>query len=139
MASKEALIALTTGQKIGCGVGAAAVIFVIAYFAREAWAAPPELKADAGGPYSGIANQPVTLKGSASGGTSPYSYAWDLDNDGIFETPGQKPTVTWAEEGSYTITLQVTDASGATATDSATVNITAAEEVAGRIEDLVIV
>jgi len=116
-------VGITKKQKPAIGAGSALLIAGAALAIKEAVAAPPELKANAHGPYNGVVNEPITLHGSASGGAPPYSYAWDLDNDGIFETPGQNPTHVWTEEDSYTVVLQVTDNTGAIATDSAIVNV----------------
>ena len=44
-----------------------------------------ELIADAGNGYEVIVEETIELRGTASGGTQPYIYYWDLDNDGIFE------------------------------------------------------
>lgn len=52
------------------------------------------------------------------------TYAWDLDNNGSFETPGQSVTFSAAlltAPSSATIRVQVTDDGGLTATDEATV------------------
>lgn len=88
-------------------------------------APPPSLTAEAGGPYSGAVGESITLSGSASGGTSPYTYAWDLDSDEVYDdSTAQNPSYTWDTAGSYTIGLQVTDDTSATATDTATVVVT---------------
>jgi len=83
--------------------------------------------ADAGGPYNVDEGASVTVTASGNdpeGGA--LTYAWDLDNDGIFETPGQSATFSAASldgPSSYTIAVQVTDNGGLTATDQATVNV----------------
>lgn len=89
--------------------------------------APPlTLTAEAGGPYSGAVGEEIALEGSASGGTSPYIYAWDLDNDGEFDdAEGASPSHSWDTADTYTIGLQVTDNAAATATDTATVTVIA--------------
>jgi hypothetical protein len=46
------------------------------------------LTAEAGGSYSGNVGDTIQLSGSATGGTQPYSYAWDLDNDGQYDDEG---------------------------------------------------
>lgn len=117
-------MALTTEQKVVIGLGTVAGISGILLIVKKVLGAPPELKAEANGPYSGVVGEPLTLHGSASGGTPPYTYAWDMDNDGVYETPGQNPTGTWAEAGTYTIHLKVTDDAGDEATDEASVMIT---------------
>ena len=88
--------------------------------------APPlTLTAEAGGPYSGAVGESITLSGSASGGTEPYNYAWDLDGDEVYDdSTAQNPSYTWDTAGSYTIGLQVTDNVSAIATDTATVLVT---------------
>ena len=83
--------------------------------------APPSV--DAGGPYLVPEGGSVLV---SAVGTDPdfddvLSYAWDLDNDGIFETPGQSALFSAANlfaPSSYTIRVQVTDIGGLTAVDS---------------------
>lgn len=88
---------------------------------------PAELVADAAGPYTGVEEVAVNLFGFASGGTPPYSYAWDLDDDGEYDdSEEQNPSYTWDAAGEYAIGLRVTDDNGATATDIAAVTITEA-------------
>ncbi len=72
-------------------------------------------RADAGGPYSGTEGAPVQLDGSAStdrDGTL-VAYAWDLDGDGIFDDASiVAPTWIFADNGVFTVALQVIDDSG---------------------------
>jgi hypothetical protein len=83
--------------------------------------------ANAGGPYSVNEGDSVIVMASGTdpeGG--PLTYAWDLDNNGTFETTGQ--SVTFSAAGldgpsSHAIQVQVTDNGGLTATDQATVNV----------------
>ena len=87
--------------------------------------APPTV--DAGGPYCVNEGGSVTLTatGCDPNGDS-LTYAWDLDNNGSFETPGQSVTfsaATLTAPSSYTIKVQVTDSGGLTAIDEATVNV----------------
>jgi len=84
--------------------------------------------ADAGGPYTVAEGGTVSL--SATGNDpegGPLTYAWDLDNNGSFETSGQNVTFSAAAldgPSSHTVGVQVTDDGGLTATDTATVNVT---------------
>ena len=83
--------------------------------------------ANAGGPYSVDegGSVPVNASGSDPEG-DPLTFAWDLDNDGTFETPGQ--SVTFLAAGldgpsSHTIAVQVTDDGGLSDTDQTTVEV----------------
>jgi uncharacterized protein len=84
--------------------------------------------AGAGGPYTVAEGGSVSLSASGSdpeGG--PLTYAWDLDNDGVFETAGQSATFSAAAldgPSSHAVTVQVTDDGGLTATDTTTVSVT---------------
>lgn len=86
------------------------------------------LTAKAGGPYSAQTNQSVSFNGSATGGTSPYSYSWNF-GDGTTGT-GATPAHSYTTAGTYTATLTVKDATNATANSSATVTITATPALA---------
>ncbi len=87
--------------------------------------APPTVSA--GGPYSVAEGGSVAL--SASGADpdgSALSYAWDLDNDGVFETPGQVVTFSAAAlDGPSTraVAVRATDPGGLSATDATTVGV----------------
>ncbi len=64
----------------------------------------------AGGPYSGTAGYPVQFDGTGS--TDPeagaLTYSWDF-GDGTPAGSGATPTHTYATDGSYIVTLTVTD------------------------------
>ena len=87
---------------------------------------PP--RAAANGPYTVAEGGSVPL---SAAGTDPeggsLDYAWDLDNNGTFETSGQN--VTFSAVGldgpsSHTVRVRVTDDAGLTDTQSATVDVT---------------
>ncbi|RLF51167.1 MAG: hypothetical protein DRN24_05390, partial [Thermoplasmata archaeon] len=82
------------------------------------------LYADAGGPYYGTIDEDVEITGSASGGEPPYTYYWDLDDDGEYDdATGATVSWSWDEPGDYVIWLKVIDDEDNTATDYAFVNI----------------
>lgn len=86
---------------------------------------PPTV--DAGGPY--YVNEGYSVIVSATGydpDGDALSYAWDLNNDGIFESPGKSVTFSAAAldgPAVVTISVLVTDEYGATATDIAYVYV----------------
>jgi PKD repeat protein len=74
---------------------------------------------DAGGPYSGVAGQPISFDGSGSSDDGTIvAYAWQFGDCGTGTGPG--PTHTYATPGSYTVQLCVTDDGGATSCCTAT-------------------
>lgn len=75
------------------------------------------LTVDAGGPYTGVADQPITITGSATGGSTPYTFAWSASPDAgtSFGDPAAASTSFTAPEGTYTLTLTVNDAVSDTA------------------------
>jgi len=82
--------------------------------------------ANVGGTYSGNVDGIVTFNGSSSydnDGTIS-SYSWDFGDGG--SATGQTTTHIYTSEGSYTVTLTVTDDGGDTDTASTTVEISPA-------------
>jgi hypothetical protein len=82
--------------------------------------------ADAGAPYNDInEGDNVTLDGSGS--FDPDNdislYEWDINNDGQYDAAGITTTVVFNDNGVYTISLKVTDSSGESDTDTATINV----------------
>ena len=82
--------------------------------------------AEAGGPYTVVEGTPLTLAGSGTDpnlAQDPLTFAWDLDNDGVFDDAnGPTPSFTWTEQGTYQIALKVSDGL-LSATDTATVTV----------------
>jgi glucose/arabinose dehydrogenase/PKD repeat protein len=75
-------------------------------------------------PTSGPAPLTVDFDGTASSDPDgdPITYAWDLDGDGAFDdSTSPSPAYTYAQAGTYTPTLRVTDPSGATGTAGVTI------------------
>jgi hypothetical protein len=114
-------ISLNTATNVIC----ASVTSFSPFAIFEAGNLPPAV--NAGGPYSVNEGGSVAVTASGSdpeGGT--MSFAWDLDNNGSFETPGQSATFSAAGldgPGSRTIKAQVTDGGGLSTVASATVNV----------------
>ncbi|NLE45688.1 MAG: PKD domain-containing protein, partial [Chloroflexi bacterium] len=82
--------------------------------------------ADAGGPYSVDEGGSVVLSGSGTDPIDTLSYAWDLNDDGTFESTGQSPTFdasTLDGPSTYTVTLRVSDGDGGVTTDTATISV----------------
>lgn len=116
------------------------VVHVNAEFADQASDHDPQLVAitlndapttDAGGPYAVVEGATAQLTATGADREDDaralgLTYAWDLDGDGTFETPGV--TVPYvgpplAAPGTRTVAVRVTDSGGRTATDTATVQI----------------
>ena len=84
------------------------------------------LEAVAGGPYTGDEGLAIVLDGSASSSaTGPIvQFLWDLDDDGEFDDAGgPTPTIFIDRNGTFPITLQVTDSEGQQAIDATTLTV----------------
>ena len=79
---------------------------------------------------SGTAPLTVSLTATASDPDgSIVSYDWDLDGDGTYETSGgSTASVDYTSAGTYSIGIKVTDDGGATAADSVSISVTAANQ-----------
>jgi predicted extracellular nuclease len=86
---------------------------------------PPTV--NAGGPYSVPEGGTVTLTATGSDPENgPLTYAWDLDNDGTFETTGKSVTFTAPNvtaDTDYTVKVQVADNGGLTAVDQVSIRV----------------
>jgi len=79
---------------------------------------------DIHGPYYGKVNQLVDIEASATGGTPPFVYTWDLDDDGYYDDhTGRTLSRSWSDSGTYPIHVKVTDSKSRTHTDSTVVII----------------
>src|SRR6266581_807238 len=80
-----------------------------------------------------VSGQSVTFTASASGGTSPYSYSWSLAGTSKTGNPVSQSFT----NGTYTISLTVTDGAGKTATSSQSIIVLPASTGSGSVPTLV--
>lgn len=87
------------------------------------------LFANTGGPYQVIEGETVIVSvppQPINPAEGPLTYAWDLDNDLIFETPGMQAVfdaTNLTAPATYTINFKVTNALGLSTIDSTTVDV----------------
>jgi PKD repeat protein len=75
--------------------------------------------ADAGGPYSGDEGSAISFdaSGSVDPGGGDLTYAWDLDEDGVYDdATGVAFSYAWTQQGVLTVGLIITDTGGLTGT-----------------------
>jgi len=69
-------------------------------------------------PREGIAGvTEFVLTDATWGGTPPYTYEWDFNNDGTVDSTAQNPTHVYASAGTYSVSLAVTDSLSTTSTE----------------------
>ena len=81
--------------------------------------------ADAGENLTVVTGEP-TLDGTRSSegdSSDTLTYEWDVDDDGTYEVDGAEPGHYYSENGTYNVTLQVSDGDGGTDTDTTTVTV----------------
>jgi len=84
---------------------------------------PPSLTASFTASLSNpVVEQTISFTGSASGGTSPYSYAWNFGDSSTGS--GSPVSHVYQTAGVYTVVLTVTDTAGHVASASNTVTVT---------------
>ncbi len=77
-----------------------------------------------GSPYTTTVNVPLTLRGNGSDvPADTLTFDWDLDNDGVFETPGAEVTSVWTTTGIYTVVFRAQDEDGGSGTSTTTVDV----------------
>jgi PKD repeat protein len=91
--------------------------------------------ADAGGPYTGVEGGAITFNGSGSSDpdNDPLVYSWDFGDGNTSNEPN--PTHSYADDGNYTVTLEVRDDRGGLDTDSVPVTVANASPTAVAVAD----
>jgi PKD repeat protein len=82
--------------------------------------------ADAGEDQTLVAGEPTTLDGTGSSEgdiSDSLQFEWDLDDDGEFETTDPAPSTIYSENGTYNVTLRVSDGDGGVDTDATTIAV----------------
>lgn len=84
--------------------------------------------AEAGGPYSGDEGAPIALDGTGSSDpdNDPLSYEWSVDNPVLCSFDNNlsaTPNLTCDDNGSYTVTVSVSDNIAPAVTDTASVTV----------------
>jgi bacillopeptidase F len=67
-------------------------------------------------PYPASANQLITFSSTVSGGTQPYTYAWDFNGDGIADCTDAVCSATYPAAYNGAVVLTVTSAGGCAST-----------------------
>jgi PKD repeat protein len=76
-----------------------------------------------------IAPATFEFEADVGGGTEPYTYSWDFDDESSEESDEQTVSHTFEEAGSYNVSLTVTDSGSQNASDSVEITVEEEEEV----------
>lgn len=97
-------------------IGVVAVALVVAYMVplKLPWEKPKTFRVTADNFFKIKVGEKAPFVGVARDGVEPYRYAWDFGDGGVSQL--QNTTHVYTKEGSYKVTLAVTDAAG-TVTD----------------------
>ena len=77
-----------------------------------------------GNDLNGYLNVPLQFQASTSKGQQPYTYSWDLDEDGAYDdATGENIEWTWTETGNYWISVKATDSNNKEKTYKTIINI----------------
>ncbi|MDQ3947516.1 MAG: PKD domain-containing protein [Thermoproteota archaeon] len=76
-----------------------------------------------------IAPATFEFEADVGGGTEPYTYSWDFDDESSDESDEQTVSHTFEEAGSYNVSLTVTDSGSQSASDSVEITVEEEEEV----------
>src|ERR671914_1909546 len=76
-----------------------------------------------------IAPATFEFEANVGGGTEPYTYSWDFDDESSEESDEQTVLHTFEEAGSYNVSLTVTDSGNQSASDSVEITVEEEEEV----------
>ena len=76
-----------------------------------------------------IAPATFEFEADVGGGTEPYTYSWDFDDESSEESDEQTVSHTFEEAGSYNVSLTVTDSGNQSASDSVEITVEEEEEV----------
>ena len=72
-------------------------------------------------PLEGVAGvTEFTFTDATTGGTPPYTYEWDFDNDGTVDSTAANPTHIYTSAGTCTVSLNVTDSLSTSNTETKT-------------------
>ncbi|HWR27571.1 MAG TPA: PQQ-binding-like beta-propeller repeat protein [Candidatus Thermoplasmatota archaeon] len=79
------------------------------------------LSVDAGGPYSGNAEQSISFMSTTFGGALPYTFQWEFGDGNTSNL--EHPTHTYSRPGEYIATLTLVDGEGNSSSDTANVTV----------------
>ncbi|MBI9031592.1 chitobiase/beta-hexosaminidase C-terminal domain-containing protein [bacterium] len=111
-------------------------LFIDDFSVTDAGSGPLPLSADFSADYvTGLAPLTINFTPAVTGGTEPYGYSWDFDNDGNVDSTTPNPSHTYSTPGTYSVKLTIVD--GALGTDvEEKINYITVLEESGTSEEL---
>src|SRR5207244_6614274 len=84
-------------------------------------------------PVSPMIGQSVSFSATTTGGTAPYTYAWNFGDGGT--STANPSSHTYSASGTFMVSLKVTDSTSAYFTTSQTLNMSAPAPLTARSEE----
>jgi len=83
----------------------------------------PPLSVSISGPGTGSVGNSLSFTATATGGTTPYSFSWTTTGGNPPSSTGPSYTTAYSTQGTYTVSVTVSDTNARTASSSTTVSI----------------
>jgi PKD repeat protein len=122
-ASNQGYVGHPTGTEINNFSVFPGYPYLVNVTADTVWTAEILKATASASPTEGYVPLEVQFSATATGGVPPYTYAWDLNGDGVTDQTQKDFNHIYQQPGIYVVTLTVTDHAGNTASDTVVITV----------------